>query len=49
MADPEMIKKFAALGLDPVGSTSAELKTTISTDIPKWAAVIKEAGIKPAN
>jgi tripartite-type tricarboxylate transporter receptor subunit TctC len=49
LADPEMIKKFAALGLDPVGSTSAELKTAISTDIPKWAAVIKEAGIKPAN
>jgi tripartite-type tricarboxylate transporter receptor subunit TctC len=49
LADPEMIKKFAALGLDPVGSTAAELSTAISTDIPKWAAVIKEAGIKPGN
>ncbi len=49
LADPEMIKKFATLGLDPVGSTPAELRTTIETDIPKWAAVIKEANIKPGN
>jgi len=49
LADPEMIKKFATLGLDPVGSTPAELRTAIETDIPKWAAVIKEANIKPGN
>jgi len=49
LADPEMVKKFAVLGLDVVGSTSEELKATIATDIPKWAAVIKAANIKPGN
>lgn len=49
LADPEMVKKFAVLGLDVVGSTPEELKATIATDIPKWAAVIKAANIKPGN
>jgi tripartite-type tricarboxylate transporter receptor subunit TctC len=49
LADPEMVKRFAVLGLDVVGSTPEELKATIATDIPKWAAVIKAANIKPGN
>ena len=49
LADPEMVKKFAVLGLDVVGSTPEELKATIAADIPKWAAVIKAANIKPGN
>jgi tripartite-type tricarboxylate transporter receptor subunit TctC len=49
LADPEILKKLAVLGLEPVGSTAAELKAKISADIPKWAAVIKAAGIKPAD
>lgn len=49
LADPEMRKKFAVIGLEPVGSTGAETKATIAADIPKWAKVIKEAGITPAK
>ena len=49
LADPEMVKKFAVMGLDIVGSTSAETRAAIEGDIPKWGKVIKEAGIKPAN
>ncbi|MBX9946969.1 MAG: tripartite tricarboxylate transporter substrate binding protein [Reyranella sp.] len=49
LADPEMARKFAAMGLDTVGSTSAETRAAIVGDIPKWAKVIKEAGIKPSN
>lgn len=45
LADPEMLKKFAALGLQPVGSTGEETRDAIATDIPKWGKVIKEAGI----
>ena len=45
LADPEMLKRFAALGLDTVGSTSAEARAAIVRDIPKWAKVIKDAGI----
>jgi tripartite-type tricarboxylate transporter receptor subunit TctC len=49
LADPEMAKKFAIMGLDIVGSTAAETKAAIAGDIPKWGKVIKDAGIKPAN
>jgi len=49
LADPEMQKKFAALGLDIVGSTPEETRAAIANDIPKWAQVIKDANIKPGN
>ena len=49
LADPEMKQKFAALGLDTVGSTPEETRAAIAGDIPKWAKVIKEANIKTGN
>jgi tripartite-type tricarboxylate transporter receptor subunit TctC len=49
LADPEMEKKFANLGLDIIGSTPEETHAAIATDIPKWAQVIKDANIKPGN
>jgi tripartite-type tricarboxylate transporter receptor subunit TctC len=49
LADPEMKKKFATLGLDTVGSTPEETRAAIAADIPKWAKVIKDANIKPGN
>jgi tripartite-type tricarboxylate transporter receptor subunit TctC len=49
LADPDMLTKFAALGLEPVGSTGAETRAAIAADIPKWAKVIEDANIKPAN
>jgi tripartite-type tricarboxylate transporter receptor subunit TctC len=49
LADPEMVKKFAALGLQPVGSTAQQTHDTIARDIPKWTQVVKEAGIKVGN
>jgi len=49
LADPDMQSKFAAIGLEPVGSTGAETKAAIAADIPKWAKVIDDAHIKPAN
>ena len=47
LADPELKKKFATMGLDLVGSTPEETRAAIAADIPKWAKVIKDAGIKP--
>jgi len=49
LADPEMKAKFAALGLDTVGSTPEETSAAIAADIPKWAQVIKDANIKAGN
>jgi tripartite-type tricarboxylate transporter receptor subunit TctC len=49
LADQEMVKKFAVMGLEPVGSTGEETKEAIANDIPKWAKVIQDAGIKPAQ
>src|SRR5689334_7520974 len=46
LADPDMVQKFAVIGLEPVGSTGAETREAIATDIPKWGKVIKDAGIK---
>ena len=49
LADPEMQKKMATLGLDTVGSTPEETRAAIASDIPKWAKVIKDANIKPGH
>ena len=49
LADPELVKRLQAIGLDPVGSTGAETKAAIERDIPKWAQVIKDAGIQPSR
>jgi tripartite-type tricarboxylate transporter receptor subunit TctC len=46
LADPEMVKKFAVIGLEPVGSTGEETRAAIASDIPKWGKVIQDAGIK---
>lgn len=48
LEDKDIMQKLQALGLDPVGSTGAETKAQIEKDIPKWAQVIKDAGI-PSN
>jgi tripartite-type tricarboxylate transporter receptor subunit TctC len=43
---PEVRERFAAMGLDPVGSTPEELGTRVARDIEKWTAVAKAANIK---
>jgi tripartite-type tricarboxylate transporter receptor subunit TctC len=45
LAQPEVRASFTKLGLDPVGSTPAELASIIKSDIAKWMKVIKDAGI----
>lgn len=49
LADPEMQKKFLAIGLEVVGSTAEETRAAIAADIPKWAKVIQDANIKVGN
>jgi tripartite-type tricarboxylate transporter receptor subunit TctC len=46
LAMPDVQKRFADNGLDVIGSTPAEFAQVIKTEIPSWAKIIKDAGIK---
>lgn len=47
LALPEIQGRLAQQGLEPQTGTPAQLGALVRSDIPKWAKVIKEAGIKP--
>ena len=46
LAMPDVRKRFEDNGLDVIGSTPAEFADVIKKEIPYWAKIIKEAGIK---
>src|SRR5438067_255823 len=46
LAQAEVRKKLNDLGLDVIPGTPAEFTQAIEREIPRWAAVIKQAGIK---
>lgn len=43
---PEVTARMVALGMEPVGSSAEEYNAVIATEIDKWSAVVKKAGIK---
>ena len=43
---PEVSKKLAEIGLDPVGSTPEALASYQRSEIVKWAKVVKDSGAK---
>jgi len=47
MAPPEMRKRIAADGGDPVASTPAQASEHLKSEMARWTAVIRAAGIKP--
>jgi tripartite-type tricarboxylate transporter receptor subunit TctC len=47
VALPELRAKLADLGMEGIGNSPDEFAAVIKSEIPKWAKVIKEAGIKP--
>ena len=47
LALPDLRAKIADLGLEGIGNSPDEFAAAIKSEIPKWAKVIKEAGIKP--
>jgi len=47
LAQPEAKKKFAEMGLTVVGSTPEQATLFVNSEIRRWSAVIKQAGIKP--
>ena len=44
---PEVKQKLIEQGADPVGSSPEELDRVVKSELKSWAAVIREAGIKP--
>ena len=49
LAMADVRRKFGELGIEPVGNTRAEFAAIIRREIPEWARVIKDAGIKLGN
>jgi tripartite-type tricarboxylate transporter receptor subunit TctC len=47
LALPEMRAKLADFGMEVIGNSPDEFAAAIKSEIPKWAKVIKDAGIKP--
>ena len=46
MRRAEIKDRFVQLGIEPVGSTSAELTAFLKNEVAKWAKVIKDANVK---
>ena len=46
LKSPEVAKRLAEIGLEPVGSTPEELAAYQRAEIAKWAKVVKDSGAK---
>ena len=46
LADPDMKERFAKLGMTPIGGSPQSFGDFVKVEQPKWAGVIKSAGIK---
>jgi tripartite-type tricarboxylate transporter receptor subunit TctC len=44
---PALKEQFSAQGLEPASSTSEELAAYLTSEIAKWAKVVKQSGAKP--
>lgn len=52
LKDPKVIERFAGLGTEPVAEAQvspAALKTYLESEVKRWDAVIKAAGVKGTN
>jgi tripartite-type tricarboxylate transporter receptor subunit TctC len=47
LASPEMRGKLNHLGIDAIGNSPEEFAGVIKSELPKWAKLVKDAGIKP--
>jgi len=47
LAQADVRAKFADLGLETIGNSPDEFAAAIKSEIPQWAKVIKESGMKP--
>jgi tripartite-type tricarboxylate transporter receptor subunit TctC len=46
LALPEVRAKLADLGIEVIGNSPEEFAAAIKSEIPKWAKLLKDSGIK---
>ena len=46
MESPEIIEKFAQLGMSSTHNSTAEFGNFLKSEVPKWSAVVKSSGAK---
>jgi tripartite-type tricarboxylate transporter receptor subunit TctC len=46
MESPEIIDKFAQLGMSSTHNSAAEFASFLKSEVPKWSAVVKSSGAK---
>src|SRR3954470_14996647 len=46
LSDPELVQRYADLGLEPLPTTPDELSGRLRAEIGKWGRVIRDAGIE---
>jgi tripartite-type tricarboxylate transporter receptor subunit TctC len=47
LADAGTLKRLAQIGIEPTPSTAGHFATLIRNEIPKWAKLLRTAGIEP--
>lgn len=47
LRDPEVAAAISGQGMEPVGNSRAEFAAMIRAEVPRWAAVIRRANIRP--
>ena len=47
LALPDVRERLREQGAEPVGDSSTELATYVAAEIPKWAALARQAGVTP--
>ena len=46
LKDPEVERRYATLGIVPVGNTPERFTEQVVNDLAKWATVVKQSGIR---
>ena len=46
LKQPDTQSRYAGAGMDIIASTPEEFRKSIASEIKRWAAVVKAAGIK---
>ena len=46
LKSPDIVEKFAQLGMSSSHNSAADFGTFLRAEVPKWAAVVKSSGAK---